>query len=185
MKLSQWAKEKGVTYRTAWQWAKDGKLGSFVEVSESGSIFINENTKQTTERIVIYGRVSSSNKKEDLNNQIKLCEEFCISKGWNIEKSYKEISSGMNDNRQILNKILENPPTKLVVLHKDRLTRFGFNYISKLLKKLNCELIVINNNDNNQEDLLKDFVAVITSFCCRLYGARRGQSKALKIKEII
>lgn len=184
MKLSKWAKEKGITYRTAWQWVKDGKLGSSIEITETGSIFIKEDTRSTKEEyIIIYGRVSSSNKKQDLDNQIKLCEEFCISRGWAIGKTYKEIASGMNDNRKILNKILENPPTKLVVLHKDRLTRFGFNYISKLLKLIGCEVVVINNNSSDQDDILKDFVSVITSFCCRLYGARRGQAKALKIKQ--
>lgn len=182
MKLSEWAKKKGVTYRTAWQWFKDGKINSDVEITESGSIFINEKVSDIKSNVIIYGRVSSANKKADLDNQIKLCESFCISKGWSIESSYKEIASGMNDNRKILNKILENPPKKLVVLYKDRLTRFGFNYIKNLLSKLGCEVVVINSTDNDQDDLLKDFVAIITSFCCRLYGARRGQSKALKIK---
>jgi predicted site-specific integrase-resolvase len=55
-----------------------------------------------------------------------------------------------------LNQILENPPTKLVVLHKDRLTRFGFHYLEKLLKKLGCEVIVINSEENKQDDIMKD-----------------------------
>ncbi len=89
----------------------------------------------------------------------------------------------MNDNRPRLNLILDNPSNKLVVLYKDRLTRFGFNYIEKLLKSKKCELIVINQNKTEEEDLLKDFIAIITSFCCRMYGARRGQSKALRMKQ--
>ena len=89
----------------------------------------------------------------------------------------------MNDNRKMINKIFQNPPKNLVVLYKDRLTRFGFNYIKEALFSKGCNLIIINENNSESEDLLKDFVAVITSFCCRLYGARRGQSKALKLKE--
>ena len=146
-------------------------------------VFPKENKIKKEESVVIYGRVSSPNKKQDLESQIQLCEQFCIAKGWNISKTYKEIASGMNDNRKFLNKILESPPTKLIVLHKDRLTRFGFNYISKLLNHVDCEVVVINNNSSNDEDILKDFIAIITSFCCRLYGARRGQSKAIKLKE--
>ena len=117
-----------------------------------------------------------------MDAQIKLCEQFAIAKGWIITKTFKEIASGMNDDRKMLNQILENPPSKLIVLHKDRLTRFGFNYIEKLLKKLKCELIVINPEQNKQDDIMKDLVAIITSFCCRLYGARRGQKKASELK---
>jgi predicted site-specific integrase-resolvase len=73
----------------------------------------------------------------------------------------------------------------LVILHKDRLTRFGFNYIKKCIESNNGNIIVINPEKTDQDDLLKDFIAIITSFCCRLYGARRGQSKALKIKQEI
>jgi len=186
MKLSTWAKKQGISYRTAWQWVKDNKLPVPFNITESGSIFVNESLPNNIkERVVIYGRVSSANKKSDLESQIKLCEQFCIAKGWTVDKTYKEIASGMNDNRKMLNLIMETPPTKLVVLHKDRLTRFGFNYISKLLKNLNCEVVVINNNDNSSDDILKDFISIITSFCCRLYGLRRGQSKALKVKELL
>jgi predicted site-specific integrase-resolvase len=183
-KLSVWAKRQGITYRTAWGWYKNNKLPVEVQVTKTGSIFVvDEPTIKKNKGVVIYGRVSSSNKKVDLDNQIKLCEQFCIAKGWEIKKTFKEIASGMNDNRKFLNAILENPPEILVVLHKDRLTRFGFNYIKTLLGKLNCTIVVINNNDTDNEDILKDFIAIITSFCCRLYGMRRGQSKALKLKE--
>jgi len=184
MKLSEWAKQQGIGYRTAWQWVQDNNMPVDFEITKTGSIFVKPEPLQYKKptSVVIYGRVSSSNKKGDLESQIKLCEQFCIAKGWTIDKTYKEIASGMNDNRKFLNKILDTPPTKLVVLHKDRLTRFGFNYLNKLLKHVNCEVVVVNNNESSDEDLLKDFIAVITSFCCRLYGARRGQAKALKLK---
>ena len=190
MKLSEWAKTQGISYRTAWQWFKDKTLPIDSFVTKSGSIFVTpkenkiEEYPQKEENVIIYGRVSSNNKKQDLDSQIQLCEQYCISKGWIISKTYKEIASGMNDNRKMLNKILDNPPSKLVVLHKDRLTRFGFNYLSKLLKRSNCDVVVINNSNGcDNDDILKDFIAIITSFCCRLYGARRGQAKSLKLKE--
>lgn len=188
MKLSTWAKKKGITYQTAWAWVKKGHLDDVVEYSETGSIFINEKenvNKNIQETTFIYGRVSSHSKKSDLESQIRLCEQFCVSNGWVVDRCFKEIASGMNDNRTMLNKILENPPTRLVILHKDRLTRFGFNYIFKLLGKLGCEIIIINKENCDRDDLLKDFIAIITSFCCRLYGARRGQAKALGIKNTI
>ncbi len=186
IKLSDWAKKNAVCYRTAWNYFKEGKFVGKSEVSDTGSIYVfEEEVKQKSEEIFIYGRVSSNNKKDDLNSQVKLCEEFCISKGWVVSKVFKEIASGMNDNRKILNKILDNPPGKLVILYKDRLTRFGFNYIKYALAAKNCEIVCINQSSCDQEDLLKDFIAIITSFCCRLYGARRGQAKALKIKQVV
>lgn len=185
MKLSQWAKQQGITYRTAWTWFKNNTLPVNAYQSSTGTIIVEElsNVKQNNQNYVdIYGRVSSTEKKTDLENQLKLCEQYCISKGYQIRKVYKEVASGMNDNRQQLNKIFDNPPSKLIILYKDRLTRFGYNYIEKLLKNKNCEIEIINSSLTQEEDLLKDFIAVITSFCCKLYGSRRGQSKALKLK---
>jgi predicted site-specific integrase-resolvase len=86
----------------------------------------------------------------------------------------KEIASGMNDNRPELKKLLALRPARIVIEHKDRLTRFGFGYFEQLLPMLGCELVVINRDAEEKDDLLKDLVAVITSFCCRLYGLRLG-----------
>jgi len=89
----------------------------------------------------------------------------------------------MNDNRQILNKVFENDNwTYLIIENKDRLTRFGFNYIKKLLNKLNKEIIVINETDNDNEDLIKDLVSIIYSFSARMYGLRRRKNKTEVIK---
>ncbi|NWH06982.1 IS607 family transposase, partial [Desulfobacter latus] len=71
--------------------------------------------------------------------------------------------------------------TKLVVEHKDRLARFGVNYIEILCNHIGCELVVLNQTLNDKEDLIQDFVSVITSFCARLYGQRRTKRKTEKI----
>ena len=89
----------------------------------------------------------------------------------------------MNDNRPKLIKLLESDAYRIVVEHKDRLTRFGFNYIETLTRQQGRELIVVHRDSEEEDDLLKDLVAIITSFCCRLYGLRRGRNKAREIKE--
>ena len=120
---------------------------------------------------------------ENMEKTEKRLEEFAVLKGYNIINSYKEIASGMNDNRQILNKVFENDNwTYLIIENKDRLTRFGFNYIKKLLNKLNKEIIVINETDNDNEDLIKDLVSIIYSFSARMYGLRRRKNKTEVIK---
>ena len=186
MKLSAWAKSQGVSYLTAWNWFHAGTLPVKAYQLPSSTIIVEESIKSSrTEKIFIYARVSSHVKKEDLNRQVARCEEFARAKGLSVDKIYKEVASGMNDNRRELMKMFNNEPTAIIVEHKDRLTRFGFNYVQYFLNKQGCDLIVINKDNQNDTDLMKDFVAVITSFCCRLYGMRRGVNKAKLLKQNI
>ena len=79
-------------------------------------------------------------------------------------------------------KLLNDPAVTLIVVeHKDRLTRFGYNYIEQLLKMQNRRVEVINLAENGKEDLIQDFVSIVTSFCARLYGQRRSKRKTERI----
>lgn len=89
----------------------------------------------------------------------------------------------MNDARTQLVKLLDKPKGIIVVENKDRLTRFGFNYIQKLYEQAGGKIVVINGSETHEDDLMKDLVSVITSFCCRLYGMRRGYAKARAMKQ--
>lgn len=185
MKLSVWAEKQGIAYITAWRMFHENKLPVKAYQLPTSTIIVQEDekSKQTQEKIVVYGRVSSHNKKEDLERQISTCEQFAFNNGWCVNKTYKEIASGMNDKRKTLYKMLESNPDKIIVTHKDRLTRFGFNYLEYLLKEKGCEIIVINRDKEDERDLMKDLASIITSFCCRLYGLRRGKMKAKTIKK--
>lgn len=186
MKLSHWAKEKGVSYITAYRWAKAGEIDG-VQFMKSGTILVNEiieNNKINT-NVVVYARVSSNDRRKELEYQINRIIEFANSRGIIINKVYKEVASGMNDNRTQFWKMLDSNPTTIIIENKDRLTRFGFNYIKRLLQKLKVEIVVMNLDQSDETDLIKDLVSVITSFCCRLYGLRRGCNKAKLIKEQI
>ena len=77
----------------------------------------------------------------------------------------------------------EGSATHFVIEHKDRLTRFGFNYIEECCKKFGCKIIVLNPSDNQEKELIEDFVSVITSFCARIYGQRRSKRKTEKLIE--
>jgi len=184
MKLSTWAKQQGISYQTAWNWIKAKTFPIPYEQLKTGTILVYPEEKQEL-KTYIYCRVSSSNKKDDLQRQVDRCLDFCISRGYEVEKIFKEISSGMNDTRKKLLTLLSLPPKRIIVEHKDRLTRFGFNYIEHLLKQFGFELIVINRDFEEENDLMKDLIAIITSFCCRLYGLRRGNNKSNKMKNIL
>lgn len=186
MRLTDWAKKQGIGYLTAWRWFHAGTLPVKAFQTISGSILVEDTPIQTNlNQVWIYARVSSHDKKDDLERQTERCSEFCRARGWEIQKVIKEIGSGMNDSRPKLLKLLSENPSRIVVEHKDRLTRFGFKYFEVLLPKLGCELIVINRDPEEATDLMKDLVSVITSFCCRLYGLRRGQGKIKQIKEVL
>jgi predicted site-specific integrase-resolvase len=151
---------------------------------DNGTIIVDEhkdNFKKTT--IAIYARVSNNSRKKELEYQIERIVQFCTAKGYSVDKIYKEVASGMNDNRRGLWKMFNNDYSIIVVEHKDRLTRFGFNYIEKLLEKQGTKIEVINKDTEDEKDLLKDLVSIITSFCCRLYGMRRGLNKTKKLKQ--
>ena len=81
--------------------------------------------------------------------------------------------------------MIDNSITKIVVEHKDRLARFGLNYIENLLKLNNRTIEYINPVNDEKEDLIQDFVSIITSFTARLYGQRRSKRNTEKlIKEL-
>jgi putative resolvase len=180
VKLANWARQQGIAYITAWRWFKLGLLPVAASKTPSGTILV-EPLQAVGDVACVYARVSSYPQKADLDRQAGRCEEFCRSRGWEVSKVIKEVASGMNDARPKLLKLLDARPQRIVVEHKDRLTRFGFGYLEKLLPMLGCELVVINRDSVEHDDLMKDLVAIITSFCCRLYGLRRGKNKAKEI----
>lgn len=186
-KLSLWAKEHGISYRTAFFWIKDGKFPCKYEKTVTGRYIVldEENTSDKNETTIIYARVSNHSRKNELNYQVNRLEDFCFKNGYTITAIHKEIASGMNDNRKELWKVINKKPTRIIVENKDRLTRFGFNYIERLLKEQGTEIIVVNEANEDKEDLIKDLCSIIYSFCSRLYGMRRATNKVKKIKEIL
>lgn len=175
LKLSEYAKKNSLTYQSAWNHFKQGKIPNARQLP-SGTVVIDEiPNKSINDYVVVYARVSSSENKPNLDTQCQRLCDYCNAKGWVVNEIVKECASGLNDERPKLSKIFkERKATKLVVEHKDRLTRFGFNYIKLLYPE--CEIIVINPCED-KEDLFEDFVSLVTSFCARIYGKRRTKRK--------
>jgi len=186
MKLSKWAKENGISYITAYRWAKSGKIPG-CKIMDSGTILVKDTDDSINikNNIFIYARVSSNKRRNELDYQVNRIMKFANSNGFNIDKVFKEVASGMNDNRTQFWKMMDSNPSVIIIENKDRLTRFGFNYIERLSEKLNTKIIVMNENQTDEQDLMKDLVSIITSFCCRLYGLRRGYNNAKKIQKQI
>ena len=120
----------------------------------------------------MYARTSSSQNKDLIENQAKRLEAYAIAKGYKIRQIVKEFSSGLNDERKQLTKILqENKYDKIIVEHKDRLTRFGFNWIQLLTGN---RIEVINEAKEKDEDIMKDLISIIYCFSARIYGLKRS-----------
>lgn len=191
MKLSKYAEKIGVKRATATKWFHKGLIKGAYQLPTGTIIVPNEIFNEKENEIgetVIYARVSSpERRKTDLEYQAKRMSDFCISNGWKIDRIVKEVGSGLNDSRPKLMELFEGKKNiqRIVVEHKDRLTRFGFNYLSALAKARGIEIIVADKTENQKDDLMLDFVSVITSFCARMYGQKIGKKKKDKMLEVI
>lgn len=183
MKLSDFAKQQGVRYETAWRWFRDGKIAGH-RVGKH-TILIDEAKAEGSsqpERVAIYARVSSAENKPNLDSQAERLTAYCSAKGYQVAKVVKEIGSAVNDARPQLLHLLEDASTTVIVVeHKDRLSRFGVRYIETLLRVQGRRLEIVKESENDKEDLLADFTAILYSFCARMYGLRRAKRMTEKM----
>ena len=182
-KISQYAKIEKVGYRCIWNRIKRGELKT--ERTPTGRILVvvDENPEES---VAVYCRVSSSENKDNLDRQKDRVLSYCYAKGYKVDKVVTEIGSGLNDKRPKLEALLTNLSiTRIVVEHSDRFSRFGMNFITKLLETQGRKIEVINAQESDRVDLMQDFVSIITSFTARLYGLRRSKRRTERIiKEI-
>ncbi len=184
MKLSDWAKKQGVSYRTAWRWFKAGILPVPVKQLSNGTIIISESNEQLLS-VAIYARVSSSDQKGDLDRQVARLVAFANEKGFSVYRTVTEIGSGLNGHRSKLMKLLADPSVGIILVeHRDRLMRFGAEYVESSLSSQKRRLLVVDEGEL-KDDLVQDMIEVLTSFCARLYGRRSAKNKAKKALETI
>ena len=134
------------------------------------------------ERIdVAYARVSTSvqKKRGDLDRQAEYIIKEIVTRNPKNLKIFKEVGSGMNDERKellkILNLVMEKKVDRIFILYRDRLTRFGFHYIEQICKKFGTRIEVISDEaeaKTEQEELAEDIISIIHSFSRKLYGMR-------------
>jgi len=134
--------------------------------------------------VVGYVRVSTLKQKQYLDNQVKRLEEYCKSRGYTDYRIISEIASGINENRRglrtLLNRVRRGEINKLVIESKDRLARFGYEYLRAYFSAFGVEIEIINNisPDDVQKELAEDLIAIVSSFAARLYGTTGGKGDA-------
>jgi predicted site-specific integrase-resolvase len=181
MKLSEWANLKGVSYKTAWKLWKSGKFPEPTEQLPTGTIIILSEPKEVG--VSIYARVSSNDQKADLDRQVSRLAVYAATEGLKVTAIIKETGSGLNGHRKELLKLLAGD-THILVEHRDRLCRFGFEYIEAALGAQKRRIIVADPVEI-QDDVVRDLHEAIVSMCARLYGKRAAANKARKALEVI
>lgn len=188
LSVKKFAEKAGVTPNTVRNWEESGKITC--ERTKGGHRRINLNElykiKVAHEKFtLIYSRVSTSNKKDDLERQKKALELYAASKGYKY-KSIEDIGSGLNYNKKGLLKLIElienEEIDRLIITHKDRLLRFGSEIIFKICQMHDIDVEIINNDEEKTDftkELVNDVLSIITVFSAKLYGSRSNKNKTI------
>ena len=145
------------------------------------------NSKQG--KAIIYTRVSTSNQKYDLNNQVEFLKQYANAKGIIVDEIFEDIGSGLNYNRKKWNKLIEQVMEQkiktIIISSKDRFIRFGYDWFERFLNKYNVKIIVVNNELlSPKEELAQDIISILHVFSCRIYGLRKYKKKIERDEEI-
>lgn len=190
--ISVAAQRLGVTVKTMQRWDRDGRLKPAARTSTNRRVY-NEaqlqaylGLKQTVgikaTRVIVYCRVSSSAQRPDLRNQRKILEEFVVARGISNAEFIEEIGGGLNFKRKhfvaLMDAIGRREIATLVVAHKDRLTRFGFDWFEHFVVLHGCELLVLNQERvSPEQEMVQDLMTIVHCFSSRLYGLRNYRKK--------
>lgn len=184
MRLSQYAKHMNITYKTAYRYYKAGLLDAYPLLTRT--IIVREPVaQQPVSKIALYARVSSADQKDDLTRQLERLRDYPAAKGYTVAKEVVELALGLNGSRPKLAKLLTDTTRgTIIVEHKDRFTRFDFEYIRQLLEVQQRRIEIVFELDTNDE-LVDDFVAIITSMSARLYDRRNSKRRAQPIQQYL
>lgn len=184
MNLTEWAKAQGVHPHTAYRWFREGILP--VPATRVGPRTILVNVDAVTSGpepaagVGLYARVSSHDQKSDLERQVARLSTWAAQAGLRVVRVETEVGSGMNGARSKARRLLADAEVDVVVVeHRDRLGRMNTELIEAALSAAGRRLVVLDAGEVD-DDLVRDMVEVLTSFCARLYGRRSARNRAQK-----
>ena len=135
--------------------------------------------------VALYARVSSHDQRSDLDRQLARLSQFAAERKLHVVESVAEVGSGLNGKRRKLMRLLSDARIgAIVVEHRDRIARFGSEYLEAALSVSGRRLIVVDPSEMN-DDLVQDMIAALTSFCARLYGRRSARNRAISIERAL
>jgi excisionase family DNA binding protein len=182
----------GISYPTLARWVKEGKIravrtaGGKYRIPESEVRRIAEGAPISSEvKAVIYVRVSSPEQKGDLEGQVQYLRQYCSSKGYRVVDVLSDIASGLKADRRGLLKLFDYVVNRqvdvVVVAYRDRLTRFGLEYLEFFLRQygVRVEAALGEEPKDSRQELLEDLIEVVSSFAGKLYGLRSRRKRTL------
>ena len=185
IRLNEMAKRLNVSVKTLQRWDREGILVAKRTPTDRRYYtedqyleYIGSSTK-SKRKTIAYVRVSSTNQKDDLRNQITFIRNYVNAKGEILDDVIEDIGSGLNYNRKhwndlLLNQIPKGEIEKIYITYKDRFVRFGFDWFERFCNHYNCEIVIINNPDTSpQKELVDDLISIIHVFSRRIYGLRK------------
>jgi excisionase family DNA binding protein len=182
----------GISYSTLSRWVREGRIkairtaGGKYRIPESEVRRIAEGLPVSREvRAIIYARVSSADQKSDLERQIQYLMQYCSSKGYRVVDVLSDVASGLKTDRRGLLKLFDYVVNRqvdvVVVTYRDRLTRFGFEYLERFFKQYGVRIEVAFGEEPRDayQELVEDLIEIVTSFAGKLYGMRSHKKKKL------
>lgn len=187
LSINKVAKRLNKSAQTLRNWEKTGELIPAYKTKSGYRYYTEEQINkllgvEEKERVTIgYCRVSSRKQQDDLERQTENMRNYLCAKGYKFE-IITDIGSGINYNKVglniLLDKVIKGEIDKVVVLHKDRLLRFGFELVENLCKRYGTSIEVVDNTPKTEEqELVEDLVQIITVFSCKLQGKRANKMK--------
>lgn len=181
MNLTEWAKAQGVHPQTAYRWFREGTLPVPAQRVGPRTILVNIDAcavPATVGGLGLYARVSSHDQKADLERQVARLSGWAAKAGHRVVRVESEVGSGMNGRRSKAGRLLaDSEVTTVVVEHRDRLGRMNTELVEAALSATGRRLVVLDDGEV-EDDLVRDMTEVLTSFCARLYGGRSAKNRA-------
>lgn len=180
MKLTEWARANGVHPKTAYRWWREGILPVPARKVGPRTILADTAVGDSVGGVGLYARVSSHDQREDLERQVARISDWAAKAGTRVVRVESEVGSGMNGARPKARRLLADPGVSVVVVeHRDRLGRMNTELVEAALAAAGRRLVVLDEGEVT-DDLVRDMLEVLTSFCARLYGRRSARNRAEK-----
>jgi predicted site-specific integrase-resolvase len=177
--LAAWAERNGVARVTAYRWFRAGLLP--VPARRVGRlILVDEPSREAGARLrtAVYARVSSADQKLDLDRQVARVTAWVTAQQLSVDKVVTEVGSALNgQGRKFLGLLRDPSVQRIVVEDRDRICRFGSEYVEAALAAQGRELVVVDSAEVD-DDLVRDMTEIVTSMCARLYGKRAAANRA-------